>query len=213
MNTLLPYLVVIAAVFALNLLPAFGPPTWILLIVFRLNWHLNPIALVLIGAFTAGTGRQLLAMATARLGNRLSAHRRENLRAAGDYLTEHKGRSLAGLTLFLLSPLPSAQMFEAAGLIGIRLLPLTAAFVAGRLVSYSLYMGATGIAEHSFGEALTNSLTSPYSIAIQVVVIAAVIALARVDWTRYLPAADRRGDNERVPRPHGNAAPCEESDL
>ncbi|WP_330180555.1 hypothetical protein OHB26_29705 [Nocardia sp. NBC_01503] len=213
MNTLLPYLVVIAAVFALNLLPAFGPPTWILLIVFRLNWQLNPIALVMIGAFTAGIGRQLLAMATARLGDRLSAHRRESLRAAGDYLTGHKGRSLAGLTLFLLSPLPSAQMFEAAGLIGIRLLPLTAAFVAGRLVSYSLYMGATGIAERSFGEAFTNSLTSPYSIAIQVVVIVAVIALARIDWTRYIPAADRHGDNVRVPRPRGNAAPCDDSDL
>ncbi|MEV6067594.1 hypothetical protein AB0L82_13650 [Nocardia sp. NPDC052001] len=197
MNALLPYLVVFATVFALNLMPAFGPPTWVLLILFKINWQLDPIALVLIGALTAGTGRYLLAAVTGRLGAHLGARRRSSLRAAGEYLTDHKGRSAAGLTLFLLSPLPSAQMFEAAGLIGIRLLPLTAAFIAGRLVSYSLYMGATTVAERNLGRAFTSSLTSPYAIAIQVTVIAALVILARVDWAAHLPTSHRPPDDKR----------------
>ena len=40
----------------------------------------------------------------------------------------NRAGSIAGLALFALSPLPSAQLFIAAGVTGVRLLPLTAAF-------------------------------------------------------------------------------------
>jgi len=42
-----------------------------------------------------------------------------------------------------------AQLFEAAGLIGMTLLPLTTAFFAGRLVSYALYVGSALAAKHT----------------------------------------------------------------
>lgn len=181
------YLAVVGVVLLVNLLPAFGPPTALVLVLFRLNWHLDPVALVLLGACTSGAGRYLLASATGRIRGRLSVRRTANLRAAKDYLIGHRGRSIAGLALFLLSPFPSAQMFEAAGLMGVRLLPLTAAHVAGRLVSYSLYMGATTVVERNLGAALLDSVTSPYGIAVQIVLLAALVLLARVDWVRYLP--------------------------
>lgn len=60
-----------------------------------------------------------------------------NMAAAGDALTRTRGRSLAVLLLFLVSPLSSAQLFEAAGLMEkIRLRPLLIAFGVGRTVSY-----------------------------------------------------------------------------
>ncbi|WP_459958751.1 hypothetical protein [Nocardia sp. IFM 10818] len=186
------YLAVVAVVFLVNLLPAFGPPTALVLVLFRLNWHLEPVALVIIGACVSGTGRYLLATATNRLRNRLGDHRKAGLQAAKDYLTGHRGRSLAGLGLFLLSPLPSAQMFEAAGLLGLRLLPLAVAHVLGRLVSYSLYIGAAGVAERSLGDTLSASLTSPYGIAVQIALLAGIVLLARIDWTRYLAGAPGR---------------------
>jgi hypothetical protein len=40
--------------------------------------------------------------------------------------------------LFAAAPLPSAQLFEAAGLARVRLRHLVAAFFVGRLVSYSI---------------------------------------------------------------------------
>ena len=40
------YLVVAAVVFAVNLLPAFGPPTWAVLVFFRLHSDVNAVALV-----------------------------------------------------------------------------------------------------------------------------------------------------------------------
>lgn len=188
-TTLWQLLIVFAVVFVVNLMPAFGPPNAVLLVFFKLNWHLDPVAVVVLGAFSSGAGRYVLAAATNRLAGRLSAQRRANLAAVSDSLTGHRGRRFAVLGLFLVSPLPSAQMFEAAGLMGLRLLPVTIAHIAGRLVSFSFYMGMAGLAERSLGATLTSSLTSPYGIAIQIAVLIGVVLLARVDWTTYLPAA------------------------
>jgi hypothetical protein len=47
--------------------------------------------------------------------------------------------------------------------LGVRLLPLTLAFFSGRLVSYSLYVGAATAAQASLGDVLTDALTSPWA--------------------------------------------------
>lgn len=182
------YLVVVVAVFGINLMPAFGPPTWAVLVLFRLNWHLNPVALVLVGAVSAGAGRLALATATRMVRDRLPERYVGGLRAAGRYLTAHRGRTAAGLAVFAVSPVPSAQLFEAAGLLDVPLLPLTGAFFAGRLVSYSLYVGAAQVADRSFGTVFRSALTSPWGIALQVAMLVGVVLLARVDWTKHLPS-------------------------
>jgi uncharacterized membrane protein YdjX (TVP38/TMEM64 family) len=177
------YLLLAAAVLGVNLMPAFGPPTWAVLVLFHLNGDFWLPALVLVGAVCAATGRLLLAHATRRFGRRLPRRWRENAEAAGERLSEHRGRSLAGLALFAVSPLPSAQLFEAAGLMSVRLLPLTAAFFVGRTVSYTVYAsGAEAFSRTDVGEVLLSSLTSPWGVAFQVLMIAVIVLLGRVDW-------------------------------
>jgi uncharacterized membrane protein YdjX (TVP38/TMEM64 family) len=109
-----------------------------------------------------------------------------SLAAAREALAGDPRKELGGLVLFALSPVPSAQLFVAAGLLEVRLLTLTAAFFAGRLVSYSLYVGGASLAKHSLEHTLTGAFSSWWGIALQVLMIAAVIALVRVDWTRML---------------------------
>lgn len=181
------YLVVVAVVFGVNLLPALGPPTWGVLVLFRLHEHLNIAVLVLLGALAAGLGRLLLALTVRHFRQRLPARRVNSLRAAGLYLSGHRGRSALGLVLFALSPLPSAQLFEAAGALEVPLLPVAGAFFAGRLVSYSTYLTAAGLAQASLGDQLKNSLTSWPSLTLQALLLGAVVLLARVDWTKHLP--------------------------
>ncbi len=41
------YVVAAAVVLAVNLLPAFGPPTWSILVLFRLRSHLNPLGVAI----------------------------------------------------------------------------------------------------------------------------------------------------------------------
>lgn len=180
------YLAAFAVVLGVNLMPAFGPPTWAVLVLIKLNWDVHPVALVGLGALAAGTGRYLLARATFALRGRLSERRRANLAAAKEYLTQHRASGLLGLGLFALSPVPSAQLFEAAGVLGLRLVPLTVAFFAGRLVSYSIYVSAAAVAEDNFGQLFTDALTSPWGVGLQVLLLAGIVALSQVDWTRPL---------------------------
>jgi hypothetical protein len=188
---MLAYLALAGVVFGVNLLPAFGPTTWSLLVFFRLQSQIPAILLVLIGAVAAAGGRLTLALASRRFRGRLSPERLEHLTAARDALTGSRTRTWAGLGLFALSPLPSAQLFVAAGLVDAPIVPLTAAFFAGRLVSYSLYVAAASAVKHSIGSIVAASLTSPLGIALQVVMLAALVALVRVDWAKLL--TKRRG--------------------
>jgi uncharacterized membrane protein YdjX (TVP38/TMEM64 family) len=197
MGVLATFAVVAAVAFGLNLIPAFGPPTWALLVVLELNWDINSVVLVLAGAVGAATGRFVLATTTRHFRGRFSEERRENLSVVADRLTASRGRAIAGLGLFALSPVPSAQLFEAAGLLAVPLVPLTLAFFAGRLVSYSLYVAAAKAAEDTAGDVFRQALTSPWAIAIQVVLIAGLVALTRVDWKRVLDRLDARRARRR----------------
>jgi hypothetical protein len=173
-------------VFAVNLLPAFGPPTWAVLIWLEFSLRLDPVPLVLLGALAAALGRFCLAHGARRLRGRFSKERLDNLDAARELVTGGRGRAAAGLGLFAVSPLPSAQLFVAAGLVDVALGRLTAAFFAGRLVSYSLYVGAATAASASLGTVVTDSLTSPLGIALQVLMLGGLVALVRIDWARLL---------------------------
>lgn len=190
------YVYVLLIVFGVNLLPAFGPPTWTLLVFARLNWHLNPVALVVIGAVAAASGRYLLALGARRFRGHLSEKRQENLAAASNALLKKKASLIATLAFFAISPLPSAQLFIAAGLLEMNLVPLTLAFLAGRLVSYSIYLSAASLAERHFGDVMGRIFGSPWSIAIQLVLLAAVSVLPFINWKDILErrAAKRGGD-------------------
>lgn len=195
---MLPYLALVGVVFAANLLPAFGPPTWSLLVFFRLQSHIPAVPLVLVGALAAAGGRLVLAYTSRRFRGHLSAERLENLAAVRDALAGGRKRTLAGLGLFAVSPLPSAQLFVAAGLMAVPILPLTAAFFAGRLLSYSIYVTAASAVKHSLGSAVANAFTSPLGIALQIVMLAGLVALMRIDWARLLSGkTNRRGPGPR----------------
>ena len=194
------YLLAAGLIFGVNLLPAFGPPTWAVLVLFRLNSDLDAVPLVPLGALAAASGRFVLASATRLLRPRMSAARRESISAAQDVLVGSRGKAAAGLGLFALSPVPSAQLFVAAGLMTVPLLPLTLAFFSGRLVSYSAYVAGASAAKDNLGAVLEDSLTSPLGLALQLVMLAALVALVRVDWTRFLLHHSQRGGDVHPPQ-------------
>ena len=185
------YLILFAVVFGVNLLPAFGPPTWTIIVLYGLNSHVPVPAIVAVGAVAAASGRFVLASGFRLLGHHVSEKTRANLDAARQALERNKRGGLIGLGLFALSPLPSAQLFEAAGLTGVKLLPFTLAFFAGRLVAYAIYAGsAKAIEGLTLGETFKEALSSPLGIAIQIVMLAGLVLLARVDWAKLLAKKD-----------------------
>jgi membrane protein YqaA with SNARE-associated domain len=194
-------LIALGVVFAVNLLPAFGPPTWAVLVFFSLQFDLPGVALVLGGALAAASGRYLLASGTRRLRPRLSAARLQRLDRAQEALGADRRRTAAGLGLFALSPVPSGQLFVAAGLMTVPLLPLTAAFFAGRLVSYSIYVSAANLAADNLGDVVLDALTSPLGMGLQLAMLVALgFLLGGFRPDERIAARDRR-------RARGRAAP------
>ena len=192
------YLLLFAIVLGVNLLPALGPPTWSIVALYGLNSHLSLPFVVVVAAAAAALGRYALAHGFRLLRHHIPTRMKANLEAAGNALQRRKRHAVLALGLFALSPLPSAQLFEAAGLTGVRLWPFTLAFFGGRLVSYSIY-GATAkrIGASSLGDSVRHQLTSPLGIGLQLLMIGLLVAVAQIDWTKRL---GRTGTSENDAR-------------
>lgn len=155
-----------------------------------------------LGALAAASGRFTLASGARRLRPRLSAVRRASLDRAERLLSGNRRRTAAGLGLFALSPVPSGQLFTAAGLMTVPLLPLTAAFFSGRLVSYSIYVSAATIAERNLGQLALDALTSPLGLALQIAMLVALGLLAGgLRPPRGLEPVRAPPEGKRLPRP------------
>jgi membrane protein YqaA with SNARE-associated domain len=177
------FFLAIGVVFGINLLPAFGPPTWAVLVYFRYRYDDIPVAALIIGGAVAATaGRYLLALAFRRFGHWLPPKRRESLEVLGRALGQSRGGLISSFLFFAVAPVPSAQMFEAAGLAGIKLGPLVGAFFVGRLVSYSIYVGTASAAHKSIEKLFDQGFTSPQAIATQVIAVVVLIAIVKIDW-------------------------------
>ena len=183
-------LLAVAVVFGINLLPALGPPTWAVLVFFRFRYPDLPApALIVAGALAAASGRLLLALAFRGFGAKLPAKRQESLQVLGRAIGESRTGLFASFALFAVAPLPSAQLFEAAGLARIRLGHLLAAFFVGRLVSYSIYVGGASAAHQSLSRLFSKGLFSPQAIATELIGVALLIAVILIDWPSVIDKA------------------------
>lgn len=186
--------IVFGVVLVVNLMPVFGPPTWAVLVFFNFEYDLPLPLLVLVGAIASAIGRLLLATAFRQIGFRLPRRRRTDLEAIGATLTSERRSRWGILALFLLSPLPSAQLFEAAGLTPqVPLGPVTMAFFCGRLVTYSIYVAGAAAAATTLKSLLDDGFGSPWLIGLQLLLLALLVAFVLTPWAKilgYTPADD-----------------------
>jgi len=181
------YLLLVALVFAVNLMPALAPPTWAILVFYKLNSDLNTAAIIIIGIFAASSGRYLLARGTGMIRYKLKPHYLANLEVARKYLTAGRRSKYLYFLFFVISPLPSAQIFEAAALVDAPLLPITIAFMCGRAISYTTtVLGASTLKQHAMSTIVLDSLKSPWGIALQTICLFAIFLLMKVDWMKRL---------------------------
>ena len=178
------YVLAFLIIFAENLMPAFGPPTWLVLVYLTLVFGLEPVPLIIMAVITAAFAHWLMAHAFRKLRPRLPQSYVRNMNNLGAKIVKSSATSWGLLILFLWSPLSSAQLFVAAGLMPqIKILPLTLTFALGRCFTYSTYVyGAHKFAETDLGERILHEMTSPLAIAIQVAMVAGIIALGMIRW-------------------------------
>lgn len=178
------YIFAFLAVLICNVVPAFAPPTWTVLVFFTLNYNLHGYLLVPIAIVGAVLGRAILAYSFRRYTHLLPKGYVKNMENASTHIVQNNKTFVGLLALFLFAPLSSAQLFEAAGIMKkIDLKPLLAIFALGRVFSYSTYVGsAKALKSTSFGDTIIEHLKSPEAIALQIATILLIVALGNIKW-------------------------------
>ncbi|MHA6896428.1 hypothetical protein ACQUJT_20465 [Ralstonia pseudosolanacearum] len=180
-------LALFATVFVLNVMPAFAPPTWMVM-----SWigfsrpDANPVLLAGVAACSATAGRLLLAQASRSLvRNRwMRETDRQNIDVIRAWLEDRKGMT-AGLALaYAFSPFPSNYVFIAYGLTGMRLWLIGLPFFVGRWVSYLTWTNIAQIGARHLDEEfeIDGTYMGIYFVLSQVVFLAIVYGFAKIDW-------------------------------
>lgn len=188
MSTLTALALAYLTAFVANLIPAFMPPTFSVLAMFLIHGHLPLYPLTIGGALAAGLGRLGLALLTRNYGRRLLApHHRANLRRLGEWL-EAKPRWIMTLAvaLFSLGPIPTNDIFIAAGLTAIPLAPVVFGFVIGSSISFTVYDLLAKSAVGNLKDLFLGQWTNLGALLVEVLLVVLVIVLAKINWARFL---------------------------
>lgn len=184
---LLAIAVLIVLIFALNLIPVFAPPTWMALAFVGFQFpETNPWALALVGAGAATFGRLTLALFSHKIVGKklLNTAQRTNIDVIKRRLENRTTLTFGIFLSYAFSPLPSNFLFIAYGLTGLPLPRVALPFFLGRFVSYAFFISGGRAAGRRFQiDSLESTLYSGgYFLVTQIVVIAALYALTRIDW-------------------------------
>jgi len=187
--------VLFIVVFALNVLPAFAPPTWATMSFIGLAIpNIDVLLLALVAATAATCGRVLLAgLSRALVRQRLLTEQaRRNVDAIKIGIESRRAMTIGTFLGYALSPLPSNYLFIAYGLTSLPIALLALPFFIGRLVSYAFWTRTAS----TVGEWLDWDWfeSAPYFLAYfllsQVLLIPVIYGFTRLDWQALF--AERR---------------------
>ena len=186
--------VLFVIIFALNLLPAFAPPTWMAMSFIGLAIPtiglaiptIDYVLLALTAAAAATLGRFTLAKLSRVIVRQrlLSERTKRNVDAIRHGI---EGRPVAAFGTFLFyafSPLPSNYLFIAYGLTSLSIASLALPFFFGRLASYAFWIRTAS----AVGDQLDLDWleSSPYFVAyfvlLQLLLVPVIYSFTRIDW-------------------------------
>jgi len=132
-----PYLLVFFAALAVDTIPIFAPPAWILLVVLLVKFELNPWLTVAIGVTGSTIGRYILTRYIPKISSSLVNRREDaNLRYIGDKIGRAKWSSSFFVFLYTLTPLSTTALFPAVAMARItRPFHILLPFFLGRLIT------------------------------------------------------------------------------
>lgn len=207
LHTLLLFLIVFATVFALNVAPAFAPPTWSVVSYIAVRYRLNIVALAVFAAVAATLGRLVLAkLSSVILRQRfLSDDTKKNIDVVKSRLEQNQKLSFSIFLFYAFSPLPSNHLFIAYGLTELKLRLISVPFFIGRVVSYAFWaFTASSVVQFLKYEQLgSSSFFSFYFVATQLFALFMVYVFTKIDWQTVFTARKvrwRKQARSSIPR-------------
>jgi hypothetical protein len=181
------YLLVFFAALAVDTIPIFAPPAWILLVVLLVRFHLNPWFTVVIGVTGSTIGRYILTRYIPRISSRLVNRAEDaNLRYIGHKIGKAKWSSSVFVFLYTLTPLSTTALFTAVAMARMkRPFHILIPFFFGRLITDGVLVFSGKYASAN----LTGLLHGQVNWKSIVSLIAGLVVISLflfVDWRRLL---------------------------
>lgn len=181
------YVLLASLVLGLNIIPAFMPPTWTVLAFFVTKYHLLLIPVVIIGASCATLGRIILASISRKYFRRfLSADSQENYASIGAYLNRHSKITIPLVLVYAFLPIPSNDVFIAAGLAKVRIKLLAGSFFVGRLISYTFWVSITQRFSDNLSDIFSRHYAKTGSIILEIVGLLLIYLIGKIAWKKIL---------------------------
>ncbi len=180
------YFLVFFAALAVDTIPIFAPPAWILLVVLLVKFRLNPWLTLVIGVTGSTIGRYILTRYIPKISSRIVNRREDaNLRYIGGKIGKAKWSSAVFVFLYTLTPLSTTALFTAVAMARTKPWHILIPFFLGRLITDGvlLFSGKYASANLSgllHGEANWNTIVA---LTVGLLVIAAFLF---VDWRQLL---------------------------
>ena len=131
-----PYLLVFFGALAVDTIPVFAPPAWIVLVVLIVKFELNPWLTVFIGVAGSTIGRYVLTRYIPKISSTLVNRREDaNLRYLGNKIGKAKWSSAIFVFLYTLTPLSTTALFTAVAMARTKPWHILAPFFVGRLIT------------------------------------------------------------------------------
>lgn len=181
-----PYLLVFLAALAVDTIPIFAPPAWILLVILLVKFHLNPWATVVTGVTGSTIGRYILTRYIPKISSSLVNRREDaNLRYIGGKLAKAKWSSAVFVFLYTLTPLSTTALFTAVATARVQPWHILPPFFLGRLITDGVLVlsgkyASANLSDLLHGEANWKTL---------VTLIAGLIVISAflfIDWRQLL---------------------------
>ncbi len=178
----LGYLGVFVVVLIINIVPAFMPPTWsVLLLVNEARpGSFGPVELALVGCIATTLGRAALTYLGVFGRDTMSDKRKGSMDEIKKRIESVKGGGFILSFFVALTPLPSNAYFLVVGMMKYGTAQVYGGFTAGRFLSYLVLIEVLSVAEQSFTELFSAQLFSVSIVDISGFVLTIVFAL--IDW-------------------------------
>lgn len=179
------YIVVFLAAVAVDTIPIFAPPAWIVLVFLVIKFRLNPWVVITLGVLGSTIGRYILTLYIPKVSSALVSRREDvNLRYLGERLGRAAWSARVFVFLYTLTPLSTTALFTAAGMARVNPWLVLPAFFCGRLVTDGVMVLTGKYASENISELLHEQM-SWKTIVTLVAGLLVISAFLFTDW-RYL---------------------------
>lgn len=179
----------LALIFVINLMPAFMPSSWMVMTFFYIQFDVPLLPLTLAGAIVSGLGRLLLAKASTLVKRRWPTGKQADLDELGAFLDERHHHAGLAVFLYALTPLPTNNLFIAAGMVEVNMTWVLAGFWSARMIADTFWVWTADRAFDNVGDVFGGAVGSWTAVLLQLAGVTSLVLLYFLPWARWLRVA------------------------